>query len=123
MADESLKILLTDYMEAKEEEKAAKEHAKRLNDLVKSRLKAMGTDVIEVDGIQAKIIEQDRSKMDEKKLVWRLKELGLNEAIKVVEQPDDNAIEGLIYNGKLSPNELESCMEKKIIQTLRVKRK
>lgn len=115
-----LENLIAEYAEIKEEEKRVKSRVKTLNAKIKKELKACNLTKVEFDGVTATLITQDRSKVDEEKLVQRLHELGLDDAIIKVEKPDENKVEGLIYEGTLSPQQIEDCITKKEVETLRI---
>lgn len=103
------------------EEKAAKDSKKPLNTSIKKHMQANNLKAVEVDGLKVSYSLQERTNMNEDKLLLKLKSLGLTEAIVTVEKPDAEAVSKLIYDGKLTTEELDACIEKKYVEVLSVK--
>lgn len=95
------------------------------NAKIKAKMSEIDSSDYEVDGLVVKIIDQDRSSFNEEKLLSVAKSLNLD-IIKTREYVDMDALESLIYNGKLSKEDmlkLNECKEEKIVKTLKVTRK
>lgn len=108
------------YAELDAEAKALKKQLDPMNKDIKSHMKFAGLKKYEVGDIKVSYNVQERTNMNEDALVEKLRGLGLTEAIKTVEKPNEAVIEQLIYEGKLPASELESCIEKKYIEVLKV---
>lgn len=109
------------YAELDTQEKAIKKQKDPLNKSIKEEMKSKGLSKFEHENIVVDYSVQERTSMNEDRLVMKLKSLGFDEAIKTVEVPDQAVIESLIYEGKLSPIELDDCIEKKRVEVLKVK--
>lgn len=88
------------------------------NSLAEINLKKLDTE----NGYRIEIGSQNRSTVDEEKLVALLKLKGFNEAIKTIEVPDEALVERLVFSGELSPEEYSACINQKIISTLKIKK-
>jgi hypothetical protein len=95
---------------------------KPLNSEIKDYMKDNGMDVIQGQGFGVHFGTQERVTMNEAKLLDKVKSLGLTDAIKTVEVVDQSLLEDLVFNGKLNPAEIEDCVERKIVETLTVKK-
>jgi hypothetical protein len=74
-----------------------------------------------LDGLQVKTSNQDRSKFNTLRAVGYFKSKGLNQYIKVVEIPDEEAIEEAIDARILNLREIQkNCIDVQIIPTLKV---
>jgi hypothetical protein len=109
------------YFKLDQEEKSVKKEKTPLNVAIKDHMKSNALNAVEVDGIKVSYQVQERTSMNEDKLLLKLKSLGLTEAIVTVEKPDSESVSKLIYDGKLTTEELESCIEKKYVEVLSVK--
>src|SRR6185312_3212090 len=83
------------------EQKKLKKESDPLKDRIKDYMGQHELDVYKVGPVTASYSIQERKSMNEPMLVNKLKALGLDEAIKTVEVPDQSAIEELIYAGTL----------------------
>lgn len=110
-----------EYFVFDQQEKAAKDAKKPLNAIIKDEMKSRDVKTVNVGDIKVTYAIQDRSDIDKDKLVAKLKELGLTDAIKTVEVPDDAIIERMIYNEQLDPAIVQSCVIPKFVETLTVK--
>lgn len=114
--------IIAEYYELNLQEKEAKDAKKPLNEEIKSEMSSRNLKTDKIGGFKVTVGTQDRSKMDSEKLVAKLKELGLTEAIKTVEVPDDAMIERLIYNDQLNAQVVQDCVIPNFVQTLTVKK-
>jgi hypothetical protein len=108
------------FFELDKVEKAAKAEKEPLGTEFKTLWPDKGKqevgDYIVVRGVQ------DRSKLNEDKLIQRLKELGFKNCIKKKEIVDSEEVERMIFDGKLPSSLLESCMDVQYVQTVSVKK-
>lgn len=89
---------------------------------IKDEMKAGGMKSVETPTAIAELSTQERTKMNEDKLVLKLKALGLTEAIAIKEVPNSEVIEQLVFEGKLAAEELASCVEVTYVDVLKVKK-
>lgn len=113
--------LVEEYAKLDDLEKSAKKQKTPLNTSIKRVMKDSGTDVFTVGNVTATYGSYEKDTMNEAKLLERLKQMGLTEAIQTVEKPDTAVIEDLIYKKKLDPQVLADCTESKTVETLSVK--
>lgn len=115
------KELVLKFARLDAEQKRLKKQSDPLKDDIKKYMSENDLDTFKEGPVSARYEVQERRTMNESKLVERLKALGFTDAIRTVEVPDENAIEDLIYEGKLSPAELDDCVNIKHITRLTVK--
>lgn len=118
---EGLEQKVDRYFELNTQEKEIKNEKDPLNASIKEEMRARGIEEFDSGRYTAKSAKQERTKMNPDKLLAKLKELGLTQAIKVVEQPDEAMVEELIYNKQLDPADLASCIDVNIVEVLTVK--
>lgn len=111
------------YYEYDAQEKSIKDQKEPIKDEIKKLMRTADLDKFEVEDLEASYKIQERTKMNEIKLLNRLKELGLTEAIEVVERPNIDKVETLLYDNKLDPALISDCLEIKEIEVLSVKKK
>ena len=78
--------------------------------------------VYQIGNYVANIYEQDRSKMDEEKLVKLLKSKGLHDCLKLVISFEEDKVEEALYKGQLTPEELSECIVPNKVLSLLVKK-
>lgn len=115
-----LESMVTKYADLDSQIKTLKKESDPLNKAIKGVMSEQGLSKFEAEGVKVTFQVQERNTTNEDKLLLKLKALGLTEAIKVVEKPDEAVIEQLIYEGKLPAAELASCVETKYIEVLKV---
>lgn len=115
------KILL--YHEKDKIKKEADKVLKPLNLEIKSYMVENGLEKEIVDNVVVTLSIQERASTNDAKLLIKLKELGFIDAIKTIEIPDEQAVEQLLYEGKLTPIEVEDCIEVKKIEVLKIMEK
>jgi len=108
------------YFAFDQAEKTAKKDKEPLNKSIKLEMRTSGLKEFNSDGIVADFSTQQRTTMNEAKLLVKLKELGLDNAIETVEKPNQAVVEDLVYNGKLDPAVLAGCIETKEVEVLKV---
>ena len=96
--------------------------AKKLNAKIKGQLLPRGLTNYHLGEYELKLSSQDRSKVDEDKLVLFLKGKGLTDCIVVKETPNQEKVEELIFNKVLDAKEIESCIIPNIVWALTVVR-
>lgn len=110
-----------EYYEKNSQKLLLEKQIKPLNEAIK---KEMNDDLKkDIGNYEIKIITQDRSKVNESKLIALLKELDLNHAIKMVETIDEAMIERLIYSGDISQEDYAKCIDQKYVKTLKIIKK
>ena len=119
----NMEQLVQEYFEVDTQMKLLDARKKQLNQTLKTYMRENSLKEFNANGIRLVFGVQNRTDMNEEKLLRRLHELGLNTAIKMVEVPDQVEIENLLYNGQLSPDTLADCTVTKTIETLTVKEK
>ena len=109
------------YAELDAKGKKIDEMKKPLNAEIKAYMKENGIKEVATAGVKAVFGIQERVSMNEARLLEKVKRLGLNQAIKVIEVVDEDAIQEMIFKGELDAAEIESCIERKQIETLTIK--
>lgn len=117
---EELKDLVFKFAKIDAEQKRLKKLGDPLKDKIKKYMNQNGLDTFKEGPVTASFKIHERTSMNEDKLLSKLKSLGLSEAIKTVEVPDQAVIEELIYEGRLDPIELDDCIIRKNVEVLRV---
>lgn len=117
-----LQNLVKDYYTYSQKEKQFKDLKDPLNKKIKELMKKYNIQQVESDDVIATYSETEKVNMNEEKLLTKLKELGLEEAIEVVERPNTSVIEQMIYDGKLDPELIADCVETSVVATLRIKK-
>lgn len=112
---------VTNYAELDAKAKQLEELKKPLNSEIKAYMKHNDLKEVSAAGIKAVYGKQERVSMNQDKLLDKVKQLGLNHAIKTVEVVDEQVIESMIFNGELNASQIEDCIERKIIETLTIK--
>lgn len=108
------------YIELKEQEKEVKGNVKVVNELIKDYFDATSTNELVVGNKKITRQVQDRSSMNEDMLLEKMKMLGMSEAVKLKEVVDVEVVNNLIYNGKLTPNDIADCVVNKEVVTIRI---
>lgn len=117
------KRMIQDVIDYVKYDTTAKEMKSKMDPLNKKIKKYMSENKMknfEAGDVKVSYQLQTRSTMNEDALIGRLKKLGLHEAIKTVEKPDEQVIEQLIFEGKLPASELQSCITTKYVEVLKV---
>lgn len=104
-------------------EKAAKKLKTPLNKELKELMSSIDLREFETEDLVATYKVQERTNMDEVKLLNRLKELGLDKAIETVERPNQEALTAMFYSGELDPEAIADCMVIKEVEVLSVRQK
>lgn len=115
--------MVKEYYKYDTAEKAAKKSKELLNKEMKKMMRSADLEEFETEELIATFSIQERSSMNEVKLVAKLKELGFTDAIETVEKPNAGVLETLIYDGKLDPALIADCEITKEVEVLSVKKK
>lgn len=115
--------MVKEYHKYDNAEKEAKKSKEPLNKEMKKMMRSAEMKEFETDELLVTYSIQERSSMNEVKLVARLKELGFTDAIETVERPNAGVLETLIYDGKLDPELIADCEVTKEVEVLSVKKK
>lgn len=122
--EENLQELIRLFYEDKQCLDDYKKSTDEYNKEIKQGLKELGVNEFETaTGLIAKYNIQKRESFNEDLLLQKLKELGVNTAIKTKEYVDMDELENLIYNGELNASELSNCRVIKEVETLKVTKK
>lgn len=85
-------------------------------DMALKKLKSM-----EVDGYTLAISEQDKSTLNQERMIALLEAKGLKgEGVKTVEVVDEIKLHEFLQDGRVTPNEVSACLNKIIVPVLRV---
>lgn len=123
MEDVNLNLLVPEYFEVDEMQKSYKKKRDKLNSKIKSTV-TEGISYIETEKGNFELNKsiQERTKLDEEQAVKILKELGHEGAVKTVEVPDQEALEDLIFQGLISPEQLASAVQVNKVEVLKIKK-
>lgn len=123
---ENLELTLEDlvslYGRENEQLKEQDKIVKELNSDIKQKLHEQDIKELTANGWKVSLVEQDRSTMNEDRLLDIAHQNGLD-VVKTKEYIDYDALESLIYNGKVPQDVIQKigdCKEVKIIETLRI---
>lgn len=119
MFEESVKT----YYDVDTRHKELGKQRTKLNNIIKNHLAETGEETVEVDNLVVKRGVQERTSMDKDKAVEILKSMGMSQAIKTVEVPDEEALDNLIFSGDIQPADLAPAITVKEVVTLSVKPK
>lgn len=100
---------LARYVELGAEIKALQDERNILNKVIKTFFRNE-PGKYQIGDYVANLYEQDKSKMDEERLVELLKSKGLHDCLKVVMTYDEAKVEEALYKGQLTKEELDSCI-------------
>lgn len=108
------------YFELDQQEKTAKKAKTPIGDEFKTIFPGKGT--FEAGAFNIVRGTQERTSMNEEKLIQKLKDLGLEQAITTKEIPNQEVIESLLYDGTITADLLQSCVDVNFVQTVSVKK-
>lgn len=114
--------IISEYFELNKQKLELDKRLKELNKELKDTMLANNQDTIIDDGYKVELRNQDRSKMNDEKLVNFLVSKGLQSALTTKIVPNEEEVERLTYEGVIAPVELEQCIDKNIIKVLTVKK-
>ena len=122
-----LNVLLAKTVAAKEALKQAKADEKKLTDELKLMLDQEGITKDTIDGIKVNYITCTKSSINEDKLLSIVKQLAqqqpaLLSCIETKEIINEDALESLMYEGFITPGDIESAYEEKEYKTLKLKK-
>lgn len=115
--EESIKT----YFVHDQAEKQAKKLKKPLNEKIKNFMKTMKANVFTAGNVKATLKTQERTNLNEDKLLAKLNELGRSDCIVMKPSVDVEKVEDLIFKGELDGKILQDCLEIKYVDTLTVK--
>lgn len=122
-----LKNLVDSYGESKKEENAIVKRNKERNSQIKQLFLDNDISSFETDSFIATVSETEKQSLNNELALGILKkELGENELTSVVktkEYIDEDALEKLVFNGQFDISKLERAVDKKIVSTLRIKKR
>lgn len=122
-----LSVLLGQAVAAKEELKRAKEQEKQLTDQVKILLDEQGITKDTIGDIKVTYTTCTKSSMNEDKLLAIVKQLAqeqpeLLSCIETKEVINENTLEELMYQGFITPGDIQAAYEEKQYKTLKLKK-
>lgn len=112
---------IQEYYKYDKSEKDAKKLKKPLNEKIKSFMKEIKSSVYTAGNVKAIFKTQERTKLNEDKLLAKLNDLGRSDCIVMKPTVDVDKVEDLIYKGELDGKILSDCIEVKHVETLTVK--
>ena len=122
-----LSVLLGQAVAAKEELKRAKEKEKQLTEQVKILLDEEGITKDTIGDIKVTYTTCTKSSMNEDKLLAIVKQLAqeqpkLLSCIETKEVINENTLEELMYQGFITPGDIQAAYEEKQYKTVKLKR-
>ena len=122
-----LNVLLTKAVAAKEALKQAKEQEKNVTEELKLILDEEGISKETIDGIKVNYTTCTKSSINEDKLLAIVKQLAqeqpeLLSCIETKEVINENTLEELMYQGFITPGDIQAAYEEKQYKTLKLKK-
>ena len=122
-----LNVLLAKAVAAKEALKQAKEQEKNVTEELKLILDEEGISKGTIDGIKVNYTTCNKSSINEDKLLAIVKQLAqeqpeLLSCIETKEVINENTLEELMYQGFITPGDIQAAYEEKQYKTLKLKR-
>ena len=122
-----LNVLLAKAVEAKELLKQAKEQEKNVTEELKLILDEEGISKDTIDGIKVNYTTCTKSSINEDKLLAIVKQLAqeqpeLLSCIETKEVINENTLEELMYQGFITPGDIQAAYEEKQYKTLKLKK-
>ena len=122
-----LNVLLAKAVAAKEALKQAKEEEKNVTEELKLILDEEGISKDTIDGIKVNYTTCTKSSINEDKLLAIVKQLAqeqpeLLSCIETKEVINENTLEELMYQGFITPGDIQPAYEEKQYKTLKLKR-
>ena len=122
-----LNVLLAKAVAAKEALKQAKEEEKNVTEELKLILDEEGISKDTIDGIKVNYTTCTKSSINEDKLLVIVKQLAqeqpeLLSCIETKEVINENTLEELMYQGFITPGDIQAAYEEKQYKTLKLKR-
>lgn len=117
-----LEALIRDYFDIDQREKELSKLKKPANNEIKNLMQKHGLKKYQAGEIEAIIKTQTKTSINEEMLLRKLQEMGLSEAIETIERPNTEAVEKMIYEGRLDPAVLADCISEKEVVSLIVKK-
>ena len=122
-----LNVLLAKAVAAKEALKQAKEEEKNVTEELKLILDQKGISKDTIDGIKVNYTTCTKSSINEDKLLAIVKQLAqeqpeLLSCIETKEVINENTLEELMYQGFITPGDIQAAYEEKQYKTLKLKK-
>ena len=122
-----LNVLLAKAVAAKEALKQAKEEEKNVTEELKLILDEEGISKVTIDGIKVNYTTCTKSSINEDKLLAIVKQLAqeqpeLLSCIETKEVINENTLEELMYQGFITPGDIQAAYEEKQYKTLKLKK-
>ena len=108
------------YAELNEQAKQLSTSAALLNAKIKIYMSENHLSSIDAGDVTAVYSVQERTSTLTEKMIERLRALGLEEGIKMVETLDEAKIQDMIYEKRLTPQQIEDCIEIKPVEVLKI---
>lgn len=120
---EKLENTIDTFGELKGQADTLKKKIDPMNTDIKLQMKALGKNLIETERYTAAYSTQDRTSMDSKMLMDKLKALNLTQAIDTIEVVNEEKVQDLIYKGLLHESQLADCVKVNVVEVLKVSAK
>lgn len=121
--EDAIEELAESYQEFSDIQKKGEAGKKSASESIKAILAKNKLTTVDMDSFKVSLQERVRSSMNEGKLLERLKNLGLTQCIKTVEQIDSDELEKLIYSGDVNPEDIADCEDSSVSYVLSVRKK
>jgi hypothetical protein len=93
---------------------------KPMNAYFKEEMGKLGVASFMEDGVVLTLGEQDKSTLNQEKMVKLLTEKGFRGyAVRTIDVVDDEKLSELVYAGHITPQEVADCTDKKIVKVLK----
>ena len=120
LTEEEMLERLRTYVVLDRQAKEAADEMKPLNQLIKDYMRQEEKSQLTVDGYVASYTVQERVSLLSEKLIQRLKTLGLEDAILMIESVNNAVVEQMLYDGRLTAAQIEDCREVKPVEVLKI---
>lgn len=117
---EELIVLVEEYVAIKKQADVLKKTVDQMNTRIKLEMKELGLSKVQTEAGTASLSISERNSFNQAKLLDKVKELHLDEAVKTTEYVDMEVLENAIYEGRIDPVELAPCQETTTVETLRI---
>lgn len=116
-----LKQLVTDYAKNKGDMDNLKKKVDDANKRIKEKMTSLNLSEIDVNGVKATFTVQERTSFMDEPLLLKVKSLGVaDDVVRTREYVDMDALENIIYHGKISAVDLIDCQSVQRVEVLRI---
>jgi hypothetical protein len=111
---------IINFGELKAQADGLKKNIDPLNTNIKAQMKELGETKVVAGNFTATYSVQERTSLNEPKLIQRLKELNLTAAIEIKEVVNEEKVKDLIYNDLLTEEQIRDCINVTEVEVLKV---